>query len=348
MSGLRKTVTHSGRIAQRCLYGENPWQSPAGLYRGRGRSLIAVRNYVLVEGTPMSYNNIVDLDRMLYTMTHAIAGLRAHGAEVHVALAGKHGNCAGGAYRTHAYSEFERCVLGDPIATDLGSVVLASDYVDEGQAELLVRKGGRDTRKFDVMAAQGFSLSAVEVFRRKAGKCRVLQHIRAASLGDWQVPKGRRIRYLMDGDFLVQPEYSFVLDLNAPYVVCEQRVRRELELDLVFAWAIGSTSNSNTITLVKDGKLIANAVGQQDRLLAATLAELRASRAKHAIRGAVAYSDSFFPFDDGPKVLIDAGVQAILTSSGSVRDKDTIAACKAAGVALYMVPDKLCRGFFGH
>jgi AICAR transformylase/IMP cyclohydrolase PurH len=42
--------------------------------------------------------------------------------------------------------------------------------------------------------------------------------------------------------------------------------------DAILAWAIGSTSNSNTITLVKNGKLIGNGVGQQDRVGAGQLA----------------------------------------------------------------------------
>ena len=49
----------------------------------------------------------------------------------------------------------------------------------------------------------------------------------------------------------------------------------------------------------------------------------------------MAASDAFFPFADGPQVLIDAGVRAIVEPGGSVRDEDTIAAAKEAGVTLY-------------
>jgi phosphoribosylaminoimidazolecarboxamide formyltransferase/IMP cyclohydrolase len=48
-----------------------------------------------------------------------------------------------------------------------------------------------------------------------------------------------------------------------------------------------------------------------------------------------AASDAFFPFEDGPQVLIDAGVTAIVQPGGSVRDELTIEACKAAGVTMY-------------
>ena len=47
-------------------------------------------------------------------------------------------------------------------------------------------------------------------------------------------------------------------------------------------------------------------------------------------------------------MLIDAGIAAILATSGSVNDKDTIALCEKTGTTLYLIPDKMARGFFGH
>jgi phosphoribosylaminoimidazolecarboxamide formyltransferase / IMP cyclohydrolase len=48
----------------------------------------------------------------------------------------------------------------------------------------------------------------------------------------------------------------------------------------------------------------------------------------------VVASDAFFPFPDGPQAAIDAGASALIQPGGSVRDKDVIAACDAAGVAM--------------
>ena len=47
-----------------------------------------------------------------------------------------------------------------------------------------------------------------------------------------------------------------------------------------------------------------------------------------------AASDAFFPFDDGPRLLIDAGVQCIVHPGGSKRDGDTQALCNERGVTL--------------
>ncbi len=47
-------------------------------------------------------------------------------------------------------------------------------------------------------------------------------------------------------------------------------------------------------------------------------------------------SDAFFPFEDGPQILLDAGVTAIVQPGGSVRDELTVKACEAAGVTMYL------------
>ena len=66
------------------------------------------------------------------------------------------------------------------------------------------------------------------------------------------------------------------------------------------------------------------------------------------IKDSILVSDSFFPFPDGPMILADAGIKAMLTSSGSINDKIVIPALTDAGVSLMLVPDKIGRGFFGH
>lgn len=48
----------------------------------------------------------------------------------------------------------------------------------------------------------------------------------------------------------------------------------------------------------------------------------------------VAASDAFFPFRDGPDLLMDAGVSAIIQPGGSKRDAEVIAACDERGVAM--------------
>jgi len=66
------------------------------------------------------------------------------------------------------------------------------------------------------------------------------------------------------------------------------------------------------------------------------------------LNGAVAYSDSFFPFPDAVEVLINRGIKTIFSTSGSVNDEKIIELCRQKGVDLVMSPDTLARGFYQH
>jgi phosphoribosylaminoimidazolecarboxamide formyltransferase/IMP cyclohydrolase len=63
--------------------------------------------------------------------------------------------------------------------------------------------------------------------------------------------------------------------------------------------------------------------------------KLAVERAGDRAAGSVAASDAFFPFEDGPQILIDAGVTAIVQPGGSVRDQLTVALAEQAGVTMY-------------
>ncbi len=199
----------------------------------------------------------------------------------------------------------------------------------------------------DGIVAPSFSDGARERLRRKGDKCRFIANPALGTLGKNSLDTALRTRYVRGG-FLRQPNYTYVLDLASAELAKHGAASEIQENDMLLAWAIGSTSNSNTIALVKDGKLIGNGVGQQDRVGAANLAIARATRSEHDLAGSAAYSDSFFPFPDAPQVLIDAGITSILSTSGSKNDQLSIDLAKERNAALYLIPDSTGRGFFGH
>ena len=102
--------------------------------------------------------------------------------------------------------------------------------------------------------------------------------------------------------------------------------------DLAFAWRACRAVKSNAILLAKDGASVGIGMGQVNRVDSCRLA---VSRAGDRAAGSVAASDAFFPFEDGPQILIDAGVRAIVQPGGSMRDELTVEAAKAAGVTMY-------------
>jgi phosphoribosylaminoimidazolecarboxamide formyltransferase/IMP cyclohydrolase len=90
---------------------------------------------------------------------------------------------------------------------------------------------------------------------------------------------------------------------------------------------------SNAILLAHDGASVGVGMGQVNRVDSCKLAVTRAGdRAK----GSFAASDAFFPFPDGPQILIDAGVRAIVQPGGSVRDHEVIEAATIGGVTMYL------------
>ena len=70
---------------------------------------------------------------------------------------------------------------------------------------------------------------------------------------------------------------------------------------------------SNAILLASDGASVGVGMGQVNRVDSCRLA---VARAGDRAAGSVAASDAFFPFADGPQVLLDAGVTAIVQPGG--------------------------------
>ena len=103
--------------------------------------------------------------------------------------------------------------------------------------------------------------------------------------------------------------------------------------DLAFAWRACRGVKSNAILIASDTAAVGIGMGQVNRVDSARLAVTRAGEDR--VRGAVAASDAFFPFPDGLEVLLEAGVRAVVSPGGSVRDEEVIAAAAAAGATMY-------------
>jgi len=346
---VQKQITIKGSLVAE-FKGENGPQSPAGLYMTDTHDPLALGQFERIAGAPPSYNNWCDVDRLLQTMTHIraqLSGLDYSTEYRHVALAAKHGNCCGACASEASASAITGMVTGDTRAI-FGGVVMLNSPVDENDAMLLLHHESPHRRRLlSLVAAPSFYADAFHVFEDRSPKTillknETLKHITKESLETF--PRVRHVR----GGYLVQPNYTYVPDLSRIDRASSQIISPQEWTDLKIAWAIGATSNSNTITLVKMGQLIGNAIGQQDRIGAAELALKRATDAGHDPRGAVAYSDSFFAFSDAPLALIKKGVRVILATSGSVKDAEVRQECSDAGGVLVTLPDTEARGFFGH
>jgi len=308
---------------------------------------------------------MTDIDRLLQTVTHIAAGLQRNFAKVPaIAVGVKHGNACGAGVADTATEAVKKMLEGDTRAI-FGGVIMINTAVDKDVAEALMHHAmnGDQSRLLDGVVGASVTDEALELLSRN--KLRVVVNPALSDLNEKSIDRARRIRPVRGGA-LEQPNYDFILDLKADYIQQHGESSEQQQRDLVLAWAIGCTSNSNTISLVKDGKLIGNGVGQQDRVGAGQLALtrttvdlpeleqqddtliLKITLEQKKLDGAVAYSDSFFPFPDGPGLLAKAGIKAILTTSGSVADETVVKSLTDQGVTIYMVPDKVGRGFYLH
>jgi len=355
------------RLSSPTKYGENPQQAEAAFYADNrvGVDPLGLDQFEQVQGMERSFINMTDIDRLLQTVTHIAAGFdRNFGQVPFIAVGVKHGNACGAAVAVTAVDAVQKMLTGDTRAI-FGGVVMVNAPIDVAVAEALMHHAmdGDKPRLLDGVIGSSVTKEALELLSRN--KLRVVVNSALAKLNESSLDSARRLRPVRGGT-LEQTNYIFVVDLKADYVDRHGELTEQQQRDLVLGWAIGSTSNSNTITLVKDGQLIGNGVGQQDRVGAGQLALTRTTNAlpllseegdklilkivldRQKLAGAVAYSDSFFPFPDGPSLLAEAGIKVILTSSGSVADDSVIEALTKVGASLVLMPDKIARGFFLH
>ncbi len=329
--------------------GENAYQSPAFLESAGTEDPLALENFVVIEGALPSYNNWCDVDRLLQTMTHLTAAWKLRFKDVpYIAIGAKHGNPCGAAIKGWPRQTVAWMIEGD-IRAIFGGAIMTNFRLDAEVASAMAESMPEQKALFDLVIAPEFEAQAIQVLSRKKGKCRLITNPSLERMQSASLDIAPRYRYVRGGR-LVQPNYNFLLDFSDPEMKVYGKAHILFEEDLLLAWGVGCTSNSNTITIANNGMIIGNGVGQQDRVSAAKLAINRATNAGHKdlLKGAVAYSDSFFPFPDGVQVLIDAGIKAIFSTSGSIKDKEVQDLCVENDVTLYQLPDSKARGFFEH
>jgi phosphoribosylaminoimidazolecarboxamide formyltransferase / IMP cyclohydrolase len=289
-------------------YGENPHQ-PAALYR-TGDAARGLASAQQLHGKDMSYNNYVDAD----------AARRSAGDfdEPAVAII-KHANPCGIAIGSDIAEAHRKAHACDPISA-YGGVIAANRPVSVEMARQVAEIFT------EVIVAPGYAEGALDVLAAKKN-LRIL-----VVEPPWRGGvESRRI----DGGLLVQLSDTVDADHDRAanwQLVAGQPASAETLADLEFAWKAARAVKSNAILLARDGASVGVGMGQVNRIDSCRLAVQRAG-ARTA--GSVAASDAFFPFADGPEILLAAGVSAIVQPGGSVRDEDVIAAVQAAGATMY-------------
>ena len=102
-----------------------------------------------------------------------------------------------------------------------------------------------------------------------------------------------------------------------------------------FAFNVSKYVKSNAIVLTNNFSTIGIGAGQPSRLDSCKIALQKAKQFQaNKIRNSIAASDAFFPFADGIKILIKAGIKTIVQPGGSIRDQEIINAADKAKIKM--------------
>ncbi|GEJ98280.1 bifunctional phosphoribosylaminoimidazolecarboxamide formyltransferase/IMP cyclohydrolase [Streptomyces sp. NPDC003388] len=289
-------------------YGENPHQ-PAALYVEAGGEGLAQAEQL--HGKEMSYNNYTDTDaarRAAYDHDEPCVAIIKHANPCGIAV---------GADVAEAHRKAHAC---DPVSA-YGGVIAVNRPVSKEMAEQVAEIFT------EVIVAPGYEEGALEALAKKKN-IRVLK----APNG----PANQVEVKAVDGGVLLQETDRLQADGDDPanWTLASGEALGEAELaELAFAWKACRAVKSNAILLAKDGASVGVGMGQVNRVDSCKLAVERAGEER--ARGAYAASDAFFPFPDGPEILIGAGVRAIVQPGGSIRDEQVVEAAQKAGVTMY-------------
>ncbi len=311
-------------------YGENPHQR-AGLYRAAGPEPESIAYGALatarqLHGKPLSYNNLLDANAAL----GLARDLHALDPSRHGAVVVKHTNPCGAATARTARDAVDGAIAGDPLAAYGGILATTSD-VDAPSAARLCEKG----TFLEVIIARDFEDEAMEMLTRRSKSVRLLRAAPAVAPDPSDPLDAMAVRSI-DGGYLVQERDRAETDAEGWSLAAGDAADPAALRAAAVVWTICKHLSSNAIAVggidpEREGcvRLFGAGAGQMDRVASCRIAAAKAG--EHA-RGAIAASDAFFPFPDGPQALIDAGVTMIVQPGGSKRDAETLELCASRGV----------------
>ncbi|MDP9173402.1 MAG: bifunctional phosphoribosylaminoimidazolecarboxamide formyltransferase/IMP cyclohydrolase [Planctomycetota bacterium] len=299
---------------QTLRYGENPHQKAALYVDDRKSNEASVAHAKQLHGKELSYINLLDADAALACVKEFY---------LPAACIVKHTTPCGCAAANDLPTAFRRAFEGDPLAA-FGGIVALNREVDLPTAQAITSID----KLLEVIVAPAFAADALQLLKDR------WKNVRLLATG----PLGQRDAaeinlHKIAGGWLLQQRDLAGVDESAWKVVSRrQPTERELA-DLKFAWLVCKHTKSNAIVICKEQMLLGTGAGQMDRPSAARLA---IEKAGARITSAVAASDAFFPFPDGPTLLLNAGVTAIVHPGGSLKDQDTIDVANAKNAALLL------------
>ncbi len=334
-------VTFAYKKAQNMRYGENP-QQQAVFYKEQLSRKGSLPSATQIWGKELSYNNINDANG-------ALELLKEFGS-VPAVVACKHANPCGVGTGENIFEAYMRAYNSDPVSV-FGGILAINGTVDEATA-IEINK-----IFIEIVIASAYTCEALEILESKKN-IRLLQIDdisckRDSSAFDMKKVYGGLLVQQYDETLLKNEDINlFTTKATMETValadgkqktvygtgVVTDRAPTEEEIEaLLFNWKVVKHTKSNAIVIGKRDRTTGIGMGQTNRIWAAQQA---IAHAGGKAKGSVMASDAFFPFADCVEECVKAGITAIIQPGGSIRDKDSVDACNAAGIAMVFVGDR--------
>ena len=291
-------------------YGENPHQQGA-YYSWPQQQYHGIEGTQLLQGKPLSYNNIADAHAALALTREFDSNQEA------VCVAVKHATPCGVATGESTLDAYIAAYTCDPQSI-FGGIVCFNREVD-GPTALKMKE-----IFLDVIIAPGFSDEAQKVLGAK-------KNLRLLALGQKQNSTTPLLWEMksVGGGVLIQEADSGCIETETHNVVTKKQP--ENMKDLIFAMKVVKHVKSNAIVVVKNGCTLGLGGGDVSRVWAAQAA---LDRAGDRAKGAVMASDALLPFDDVVKLCAQHGITEIIQPGGSVNDQLSIDVADSHGIAM--------------
>lgn len=298
-----------GKKLKNLRYGENPHQQGSIYVSGYNDKKL---DFDQIHGKELSFNNYSDI----FSSLEILKSMKKKAATVIV----KHGNPCGVSENKNPFVSFKNAYACDPQSA-FGGIIACNYKINKKIASEI-------SKNFvEVIIAKGFEPGSLKMLKRK-------KNMRIINIAKYKFKESTSIKSL-NGSFLVQNKDKLVL--NEKKIKCVTKLKpnkKELE-EIKFAFNICKFVKSNAIVLCRKSSTIGIGAGQPSRLDSCKLAIEKAKQFQpNKIYRSIAASDAFFPFADGVKKLIKAGIKIIVQPGGSKRDQEVIKEANKAKVKM--------------
>ena len=303
----RKTLF--GRKLKELRYGENPHQE-SSIYVNDYNDLEL--GFTQLNGKELSYNNYNDI----FAALDLLKSIKGKSGTVII----KHANPCGVSQNKDPLVSFNNAYACDPMSA-FGGVIACNFKVNKKIALDI-------TKNFiEVILAKGFDIEALKILKRKKN----LRILDISRFKEKNVPKIKTF----DGSFIIQNKDEIILDKKKLKCVTKLKPSKKDLDEVKFAFNVCKYVKSNAIVLSNNLSTIGIGGGQPSRIDSCKIAIQKAKQFQSKkIKKCVAASDAFFPFPDGIKILIKAGVKIIVQPGGSIKDKEIINAANKAKIKM--------------